>query len=329
MGQVFVSWELWQQMTFILACAIGVVFIIGFIKLWWTNRYIARQEIIDAEKRAHAAELASTGLPLPPRKKSEIPFGVRAIQSGIEVDGIWISRPNTPSTESPPNSARAKGKYVSMGPVSPRSSVSGSLASPTSSRGDIGPQTYRPKSTYNPVTSRADALSQLEGKPQDFTAHNTYQPRGGNAISEASDETSSPVSPVDRSSYNGVDVRVPIRASPVNRHLTNARKVRANNSQPLTGNGVRVSSGNLQSPKDVRGYSGLPQASPGVGDFSDPFADPQQPINPFSADRALLPSQRSSHVKFAADEHIAIQRYHSESSSGSSGSTESSSERHT
>ncbi|KAK2010148.1 hypothetical protein LZ32DRAFT_387670 [Colletotrichum eremochloae] len=318
MGKVFVSWELWQQMTFILACAIGVVFIIGFIKLWWTNRYIARQEIIDAEKRAHAAELASTGLPLPPRKKSEIPFGVRAIQSGVEVDGIWISRPNTPSTESPPNSARAKGKYVSMGPISPRSSVSNPLSSPTSSRGEFGPQTYRPKSTYNPVTSRADALSQLEGKPQDSHVYNTYQPRGGNALHETLDGVGSPISPLERSSHNNVDVRVPTRPSPVNRHLNNARNVRVNNPRPLTGNGVRANSGYLQSTKGGNGYSGLPQASPGPSELSDPFADPPEPIDPFSADDDLLSSQESPRVKFATDEHITSQSYHGESSSGSS-----------
>jgi hypothetical protein len=30
------------------------------------------------------------------KTKDEIPFGIRAIQSGIEVDGVWISRSNTP-----------------------------------------------------------------------------------------------------------------------------------------------------------------------------------------------------------------------------------------
>lgn len=28
--------------------------------------------------------------------KDDIPFGIRAIESGIEVDGVWISRTNTP-----------------------------------------------------------------------------------------------------------------------------------------------------------------------------------------------------------------------------------------
>ena len=35
------------------------------------------------------------------RKDQEIPFGIRAIESGIEVDGVWISRPNTPTRSSP------------------------------------------------------------------------------------------------------------------------------------------------------------------------------------------------------------------------------------
>jgi hypothetical protein len=32
--------------------------------------------------------------------KDEIPFGIRAIQSGIEIDGVWISKTNTPAGSS-------------------------------------------------------------------------------------------------------------------------------------------------------------------------------------------------------------------------------------
>ncbi|KAJ0165983.1 hypothetical protein CTA2_9222 [Colletotrichum tanaceti] len=322
MATFFVSWELWEQMTFILALAICVVFVIGFIKLWWTNRYIAKIEVIDAEKRAHAAELESTGLPPPPRKQSDIPFGVRAIQSGIEVDGIWISRPNTPSVESPPNSANGKGKYVAQGPISPASTISDPFGSPTSSRGAIGPKTYRPKSSHNPVSSRADALSQLEGKPQDAPAYATYQPRGAKESSEASDEAGSPVSPIDRSSFNGIDVRVPIRASPVNRHLSNVRNVSGGKPQPVTGHGVRALSGSLQNPKNGKSYATIPQISPGAGEFSDPFATPSRsPVTTPSADQAHLHSQHGSHVKFAPEEYISSQRYPSDGSSGTSGSS--------
>ena len=31
----------------------------------------------------------------------EVPFGIRAIESGIEVDGVWISRSNTPGQSAP------------------------------------------------------------------------------------------------------------------------------------------------------------------------------------------------------------------------------------
>lgn len=38
-------------------------------------------------------------------KPGGVPFGVRAIESGIEVDGVWISRSNTPASSNPPSPA--------------------------------------------------------------------------------------------------------------------------------------------------------------------------------------------------------------------------------
>ncbi|CAK7271881.1 hypothetical protein SEPCBS57363_004848 [Sporothrix epigloea] len=96
-------------MTFVLACAIAVVFLVALVKLWRTSRQMRRQEVLDEEKRARLAEIrkvemaSSTGLTVHGGRKKraiEIPFGVRAIQTGIEVDGIWISQPTTPSRSS-------------------------------------------------------------------------------------------------------------------------------------------------------------------------------------------------------------------------------------
>ena len=42
------------------------------------------------------------------RKGKEVPFGIRAIESGIEVDGVWISRPNTPTQSSPDITASSR-----------------------------------------------------------------------------------------------------------------------------------------------------------------------------------------------------------------------------
>ncbi|KAK4158168.1 hypothetical protein C8A00DRAFT_11044 [Chaetomidium leptoderma] len=90
-GMFFTSWELWQQMTFVLAMGITAVFCAGLGKLWWNNRLMKKREVLDEEKRARVEEMRKTGLPI--KRVNPIPFGVRAIQGGVEVDGIWISRP--------------------------------------------------------------------------------------------------------------------------------------------------------------------------------------------------------------------------------------------
>ncbi|TEA18854.1 hypothetical protein C8034_v010506 [Colletotrichum sidae] len=336
MATFFVDWELWQQMTFCLACAIVVVFVMGFIKLWWSNRIMERLEIIDAEKRAHASEMASTGLPPLQRKQSDIPFGVRAIQSGIEVDGIWISRPNTPaaSDSSPPNSAKGKGKYVAQVPISPTSTSTNSdpfSSPPSSSRGNYGPQTYRPKSisVNNRITSQADALRALEGEATTTTLnHQTYQPRGNSTYNDADEwNPHNRISASSNETY-GIDVRVPIRPPPVNRHLNNVRAT-GSPSAPKTGGGVRAHSGALSAPSSAKkGYSTVPQISPGPspgGEFVDPFATPSRsPENPSGNDHSALPSQRDQRVSFAPDEYIPSYRHGSDGSSGSSGTSNSS-----
>lgn len=69
-----------------------IVFCAGLVKLWWTNRATRKLELIDAEKRARRSDMSYCGMDA--WKVDDIPFGVRALQRGIEVDGIWISRTN-------------------------------------------------------------------------------------------------------------------------------------------------------------------------------------------------------------------------------------------
>ena len=44
----------------------------------------------------------------------EVPFGIRAIESGIEVDGVWISRNNSRVTLPPSRSSNANSVYGNM-----------------------------------------------------------------------------------------------------------------------------------------------------------------------------------------------------------------------
>ena len=75
------------------------VIILGIIRVaylhWKLRKYTKIAETENARKREmeHRASVKA-------RKAREVrvPFGVRAIESGIEVDGVWISRSNTPDT---------------------------------------------------------------------------------------------------------------------------------------------------------------------------------------------------------------------------------------
>ncbi|KAM0330023.1 hypothetical protein ACHAQA_004193 [Verticillium albo-atrum] len=237
MPTFFISWDLWQQMTFCLGAAIALVFVAGYIKLFWTNRYLKKQEVIDEEKRAHVEEMRKTGLPAS-KKVFDIPFGVRAIQSGIQVDGIWISRPSSPAgsrtrlvSTSTIVSEQANGKGKG---VDPATSTSASSSRRTPSDGSIieqplaagalnshpnvpqlqAPRTYRPpppqRLGHSRSASQQDALRQLEGKSPTRPAVQTYVPTTAfNA--DLSDDSGRAG---DRSSVSSSDYETPDTSKP-------------------------------------------------------------------------------------------------------------------
>lgn len=65
---------------------------------WKMNKYAAAE----AREREVEAEL------YPMLHKDDVPFGARALERGIEVEGIWLSNPNTP-TQSPHQPATPEG----------------------------------------------------------------------------------------------------------------------------------------------------------------------------------------------------------------------------
>ncbi|KAF2833127.1 hypothetical protein CC86DRAFT_389487 [Ophiobolus disseminans] len=97
-NEFFNSWALWQKMTFVLACGIVGTIFLGLLKLWYDRNRLAKYSKVDKGKEAQTPEMleAQPVTAVSQETKDEIPFGIRAIQSGLEVDGVWISRTNTP-----------------------------------------------------------------------------------------------------------------------------------------------------------------------------------------------------------------------------------------
>ncbi|KAF1965516.1 hypothetical protein BU23DRAFT_22642 [Bimuria novae-zelandiae CBS 107.79] len=97
MGKEFFNgWELWQKMTFVLACGIVFTVFLGLIKLQYDKYRIKKYSKVDKGKQAQTPEMLEAQTIREEPKGDDIPFGIRAIESGIEVDGVWISRSNTP-----------------------------------------------------------------------------------------------------------------------------------------------------------------------------------------------------------------------------------------
>lgn len=87
--------------TQVLACGIVVTVLLGLCKLQYDKYRIRKYTKVDKGKQAQTPEMLESQPVAREETKDEIPFGIRAIESGIEVDGVWISRSNTPASSRP------------------------------------------------------------------------------------------------------------------------------------------------------------------------------------------------------------------------------------
>lgn len=105
----------------VLGCCILIVFCLGLVRLWWINRALRKLEVLDAEKRSRRSDMSHCGIDA--WKAEDIPFGVRAIQRGVEVEGIWISRSVTPESSQVASSATLVGDHGSYSKAKGKTSV--------------------------------------------------------------------------------------------------------------------------------------------------------------------------------------------------------------
>ncbi|KXT06412.1 hypothetical protein AC578_6064 [Pseudocercospora eumusae] len=98
MANFFSAWATWEKLVFLLGCAIVVTILLGCGKLAYTHRKLRKYSAVaEQEKKEQAVARQMSQRQKPdPSHSAHVPFGIRAIESGIEVDGVWISRSNTP-----------------------------------------------------------------------------------------------------------------------------------------------------------------------------------------------------------------------------------------
>ncbi|KAF9740579.1 hypothetical protein PMIN01_00118 [Paraphaeosphaeria minitans] len=182
MGKDFFNgWELWQKMTFVLACGIVVTVFIGLLKLQYDRYRIKKYTAVEKGKQA-----APTPEMLEAQReetKDDVPFGIRAIESGIEIDGVWISRSNTPigSSRSSMTDFKQPRSYNSSQPELPQALLSSNSSSkapssfdmavgaervPTNESRSTSPGRGRPPVSMNRYSQHVTrTLNALEGGP--------------------------------------------------------------------------------------------------------------------------------------------------------------------
>lgn len=134
------------------------------------------------------------------KNKPEVPFGIRAIESGIEVDGIWISGSNS---------------NVTSTLASPTPSIKGGPPKPSSEGYSLQntqvPTLNRPRS--DKPSTRRHPVFMLPPLPPPSFRRTSYQPRRSSALRysdsyELDERDEEPASPPLRPLMSGSDSRV-------------------------------------------------------------------------------------------------------------------------
>jgi len=169
-----------------------VTILLGCLKLLYTRYRLRKYTAIANKKQAQLLERKQGG-EVVQRRVNDVPFGIRAIESGIQVDGVWISGSNTPIPSTPISLAASSIDEPSP-PRDNRRSARLSSSSPNISGLEI-PQPVRPYPGASPgkrnptlgghsfEPKRGSSAGRMSGRPDSpttepgFGSRQTYQPR--------------------------------------------------------------------------------------------------------------------------------------------------------
>jgi len=163
----------------VAVAAIG--FCVRFYNAWKLRKYEALQQVSDSHRQALQHTPSVTA-----RRDAEIPFGIRAIQSGIQVDGVWISGTNTP-VQSGPNS-RAPSVILQPDLRNKSHSPERAAAAPSKPRLEIPQPAHRHSTQGRSSTSSRDSNLPYGGPSDRLSAdylprgRPTYQPRRSSGL---------------------------------------------------------------------------------------------------------------------------------------------------
>lgn len=73
---------------------------LGFLVRWYKIRKVRKYTALE-EARVELGEELGQMDSVTPENAQESPFGIRALEAGIEIEGVWISKSNTPASSIP------------------------------------------------------------------------------------------------------------------------------------------------------------------------------------------------------------------------------------
>lgn len=138
---------------------------------WKLRKYVSLAKSRAAQRENGLERAPSAGRR---RKGNDIPFGVRAIESGIEVDGVWISRSNTPANSSPGSPALSTTKDIPT-PVHPVPASDRASTVSSMSRLEI-PQAAHGHPRPSPARSSNSSYTRVSGNPFDRSISSERSP---------------------------------------------------------------------------------------------------------------------------------------------------------
>lgn len=156
--------------------------VLGCLKLVYNHWRLRKYTAIAAAKAAQRQDMQHAPS-VRRRKGPDVPFGIRAIESGIEVDGVWISRSNTPAPslpDSPMSNASAAPTPVKRAHSPDRTSSSSNISRleiPQPVHGYPGVNTSRGgPSSANAPFERSLPTERSPSRPNSMVSD--YPPRG-------------------------------------------------------------------------------------------------------------------------------------------------------